>query len=128
MDYSREVRRRFGDQAGREPLSRLGAVVAGEAQDRTLGVWVKFQLEVVDAQIISASYEVFGCPHAIAATDWVSQWLTRRSLDTVCQLDMHVVARELEVPVQKLGKLLRIEDALLACMDRLARHVVERKQ
>ena len=108
-------------------MPERGLRVSGEAQDPTLGVWVKFQLEVADSRILAAEYEVFGCPHTVAATDWVAEWLSERPLETVKQLDMHLVARQLDVPVQKLGKLLRIEDALLACMNRLTGDIKEGK-
>ncbi len=127
MEYSAEVLRRFSESTRQDPVSSVGAVVTGEAQDRTLGVWVRFQMDVVDGLIAGAAYEVYGCPHTVAAADWVAEWLTRRPLAAVSQLDMHVVAGELEVPVRKRGKLLRIEDALVACMDHLDGNVVEGK-
>lgn len=119
MDYSSEVLRRFhlAQPAGDVPDGPGTAV--GEAEDRTLNVWVRFGLEAVESTIVTAGFEAYGCPHTIAAASWIADWLQGRSLEAARQLDIHRVARELEVPVTKLGKLLRIEDSVLLCLDAL---------
>lgn len=128
MEYSSEVLRRFGSRAMKQPEPGQGSVVSGEAEDRTLGVWVRFVLEIDDDVVARAGYEVFGCPHAVAAADWIAEWLAGRPIDAVGRLDVHDVAKRLGVPVHKLGKLLRIEDALLACTDQLTDPGSEGKQ
>ena len=45
----------------------------------------------------------------------VAEWLEGRSVEAARRLDVKAVCAELEVPVEKLGKLLRIEDAVAAC-------------
>ena len=49
MEYSPEVVRRFDStrRAGELTTGSAG-LVSGEAEDRTLGVWVRFQLQVSD--------------------------------------------------------------------------------
>jgi len=76
MDYSSEVVRRF-----RSPL-RAGAladdtpgVVSGEAEDRSLHVWLRFQVQVRDRRIEVVRFQAFGCPHTIAAADWIAERL-----------------------------------------------------
>ena len=128
MDYSSEVLRRFGRGTERRTASGASACVVGEAEDRTLGVWVKLELAVADVRILGAAYEVYGCPHTVAAADWVAEWLRGKPLDAVDKLDIRAVAATLDVPAQKLGKLLRIEDALIACMQQLNGDINERNQ
>jgi NifU-like protein involved in Fe-S cluster formation len=89
--------------------------VAGEAEDRTLHVWVRFQLQIVDGVVKAAGFQVFGCPHTVAAASVVADWLEGRPVAAARELDVKAVCAELEVPVEKLGKLLRIEDAVAAC-------------
>jgi NifU-like protein involved in Fe-S cluster formation len=89
--------------------------VAGEAEDRTLHVWVRFQLQVVDGIVAAVGFQAFGCPHTVAAASAVADWLEGRPVDAARELDVRAVCAELEVPVEKLGKLLRIEDAVAAC-------------
>jgi len=117
MQYSSEVLRRFGSP---QPASELaqgapGRVVAGEAEDRTLHVWVRFQLHVLDDIVKAVRYQVYGCPHTVAAASWAAEWLESRSVESLSRLDVRELEAALNVPVDKLGKLLRIEDAVLAC-------------
>ncbi len=45
----------------------------------------------------------------------MAEWLEGRPVDAARKLDVKTVCAELEVPIEKLGKLLRIEDAVAAC-------------
>jgi NifU-like protein involved in Fe-S cluster formation len=123
MEYSSEVVRRFDAprNAGELPHGTPG-LVAGEAEDRTLHVWIRFQLQVIDGAIHAARFAAFGCPHTVAAASLVAERLEGRSVGDVALLDVRALQDDLGVPVEKLGKLLRIEDALTACrraLDRL---------
>jgi NifU-like protein involved in Fe-S cluster formation len=51
----------------------------------------------------------------VAAASAVADWLEGRSVAAARKLDVKEVCAELEVPIEKLGKLLRIEDAVAAC-------------
>jgi NifU-like protein involved in Fe-S cluster formation len=117
MEYSSEVVRRFDspERAGELPHGTPD-FLAGEAEDRTLHVWVRFQLQVIDGAIHAARFAVFGCPHTVAAASLVAERLEGQSVSAAARLDVRALQAELGVPVEKLGKLLRIEDALAACM------------
>jgi len=120
MNYSSEVRQRFLSPYGVGVFERSSlGVVSGEASDRTLNVWVCFQVQVVDSVISSSRFQVFGCPHTLAAASWVSEWLGGRPAIALRQLNIRSLADMLEVPVEKFGKLLLIEDALLGCAQAL---------
>lgn len=116
MEYSPAARRHFtAPTRARELPDSVAGLVAGEAEDRTLHVWVRFQLQVVEDVVVAAGFQAFGCPHTVAAADVVAEWLEGRSVEAARKLDAKAVCAELEVPVEKLGKLLRIEDAVAAC-------------
>jgi NifU-like protein involved in Fe-S cluster formation len=118
MEYSPEVLRRFGSARSRSALAieSPGRVVTGEAGDRTLHVWVRFVLSVRSGVIDTIRFQVFGCPHTIAAASSVAQWLEGRPVEFLGRLDVRALQAALGVPVDKLGKLLRIEDALASCL------------
>jgi NifU-like protein involved in Fe-S cluster formation len=122
MEYSPEVVRRFDStrRAGELNVGSAG-LVSGEAEDRTLGVWVRFQLQVSDGIVRAARFAAFGCPHTIAAADYATERLEGARVTELRALDARAIQRELGVPVEKLGKLLRIEDALAECGRALAR-------
>lgn len=62
-------------------------------------------------------FRAYGCPHALAAADLVAEELEGRSVEALGRLDVEDIAARLDLPRDKLGKLLRIEDALMACME-----------
>jgi len=116
MEYTPEVVRRFDSARGAGELrAGLPGLVSGEAEDRTLQVWVRFQLQVIDGVVRAARFAAFGCPHTVAAASRAAEWLEGRRAADIGRLDMRAIERELGVPVEKLGKLLRIEDAVAAC-------------
>jgi len=123
MDYSSQVLRRF-----RSPLragvfaAEMPGTVRGEAEDRSLNIWVRFHVHAPGSRIEAVRFEIFGCPHAVAAAEWVAEWLEGREPSALTAWDVHAAARALGVPTEKLGKLLRIEDALLACWQELERN------
>jgi NifU-like protein involved in Fe-S cluster formation len=116
MEYG-SVTARYFDALGRagELPNGLPGLVSGEAEDRTLHVWVRFQLQLDGGVVRLARFQAFGCPHTVAAASRVAEWLEGRSEAEARALDVRAVCAELAVPVEKLGKLLRIEDAVAAC-------------
>jgi NifU-like protein involved in Fe-S cluster formation len=116
MEYSPAVVRHFDapSRAGELPAAAPG-LVSGEAEDRILHVWVRFQLQLMDDVVRAVRFQAFGCPHTVAAANIVAEWLEGRSIAEARRVAVRELCAELEVPVEKLGKLLRIEDALAAC-------------
>jgi NifU-like protein involved in Fe-S cluster formation len=126
MEYTPEVVRRFDSARGAGELrGDAPGLVAGEAEDRTLDVWVRFQLQVIDGATYAARFAVFGCPHTIAAASRVAEWLEGRPASALRNVDVRAICADLGVPVEKLGKLLRIEDAVTACGPELDKDVTE---
>jgi len=116
MEYSLAVERHFAaPKKARELPPGTPGLVAGEAEDRTLHVWLRFQLQILDGVVRAVGFQAFGCPHTVAAASVVADWLEGRSVEEARALDVKAVCAELEVPVEKLGKLLRLEDAVAAC-------------
>ena len=116
MDYGSEVEQRFLSP------SRVGefeegtpGLVSGEAQDRTLIVWIRFQVQVLDGTIRAARFNVYGCPYTVAAADWAAEWVEGRPGEALTKLGMRARREALGVPVEKLGNLLVLEDAVAQC-------------
>ena len=122
MDYSVQLRRRFGApaSAGEFPKQTPGVVLAA-AQDRSLNVWVQFAVKSAGGTIQDLRYQVFGCPHTVAAADWIAEALKGQPVDMLARIDLQAVTQELGIPRDKFGKLLLIEDALIACAEQIQR-------
>ncbi len=122
MNYSPEVLQRFGlPQADGVFGDETEGLVSGEAEDRSLGIWVRFDVQVQEGVIRAVRFRLFGCPHAIAAASLICERLENRPARSLSGLDLRGVADSLDLPVEKFGKLLKIEDALLACWNALRR-------
>ncbi len=116
MDYSAEVRQRFAAAcAGAQRMPEVPDAVWGEAGDRALNVWVRFQVQFDAGTVGAMRFEVFGCPHTVAAADYLAEQLPGRPVAELTDWDVQELATRLRIPVEKLGKLLVLQDALAAC-------------
>ena len=103
----------FSRQAGAGVLlGGTGTVLRGEAGEASGEVWVRLHLRVHDDTVIEARFQALGCPHTVAAASWLTQQLRGRRRSEAQPGPPAEWARTLAVPVEKLGRLLIIEDAL----------------
>jgi cysteine desulfurase len=101
--------------AGALPDS-LGTVLRGEAGGPAAEAWVRLHLRVSADTVIEARFQALGCPHTLATASWLVMQLAGRSRSQPQPGSPRAWARTLEVPVEKLGRLLLIEDALHAAL------------
>lgn len=118
MDYSVEVRRRFAAALAAERSIPTGSEVSAsaEAEDRTLGIWARARIGISDGRIVAAEFDVWGCPDTIAAANLAAERMRGVALADFHGLNSRELAEELGIPTEKLGKLLRLEDAALAAV------------
>lgn len=90
-------------------------VISGEAGGPAEEVWVRFHVMLEGDTVKDARFEARGCPHTLAAAAWIASRLPGRRREEGAPGGPQAWARELEVPVEKLGRLLVLEDALIAC-------------
>ncbi len=115
MNYS-ELTRRYFETAGAAGVLSGGCVGRGAAGTRRAGTWVQFDIQLEPGgepqrRILAARFLAFGCPHTIA----VAAWVCERAAGTFCAAALpetaQALCRRFEVPAEKLGRLLVIEDA-----------------
>jgi len=122
MEYGLEVRRRFERPSHRDMRADAsGGAVQGTAEDRSLNVWVCMQVEVSSGIVAAVRFAAYGCPHFLASADWIAERLEGRPATALTAPIAREAAAALQVPTEKLGKLLVIEDALAACAARVTR-------
>jgi hypothetical protein len=112
-----EVRRLFESTPGAgEPPATERGWYRGAAGSEEAGARVEVFVRCgADGRVAALRYRVWGCPHTIAVLAWLArEWPGRRLDDPPAggALGWQVA---LAVPVEKLGRLLVIEDALAAC-------------
>ena len=76
--------------------------------------WVRFHLRVEGGIVKAALFQAWGCPHTLAVTAWLTGQLPGRSMTDLVPGTPSAWLEAMEVPVEKLGRLLVIEDALRA--------------
>lgn len=111
--YSDTVRALFRalDGAGDLPPAP-GIAVSAEAIALDRGAWVRFSARIEAGRIADCRFRAFGCPHTLAAASFAAGRLLGAPVDAPLSIDAAALARALDVPAEKRGRLLVVEDAL----------------
>lgn len=93
----------------------------GAAGSPGQGTWVQFDVQIGRAgapTVQDARFQAFGCPHVIALADWLAQNAVGREVVTLRGLPESVggLRERFDMPVEKLGRLLLVEDAWRAAL------------
>jgi len=76
----------------------------------------------IDAGIVrEMRFRVWGCPHLIAATEWLCGQLESGPAAAMENFPLQEIMRQLSVPVEKTGRILLLEDALRSLMRQWSR-------
>lgn len=117
--YSPRVLELFARLPGAEPLSSgRGRRVVGEAIALDRGAWVRFEARIEAGRISDCVFRAWGCPHTLAAAAWVVGEVRTRAVTDCASIDASRLARELDAPAEKMGRMLVVEDALGALLER----------
>jgi cysteine desulfurase len=97
--------------------------VLGEAGAERLGTWVRFAARMDGGLVKDASVQVYGCPHVTAACRHVLARIQGQPLAALAAGSPEEWRIAAGAPVEKLGRMLIIEDALAAlCRSHYPRH------
>ena len=116
MKYNEQTRRYF-ETAARAGVLPGPLVYRGAAGNREHGTWVQFDLQTASGTLEEARFLAFGCPHTIAVSAWVAEQAAGQPLMRRLPDSVQAISLQFDVPVEKLGRLLIIEDAWLAAID-----------
>lgn len=97
-----------------------GQLVSGEAGGPGEETWVRFQLLTEGDTVKDARFQAFACPHTTAVAAALCAALPGRNRATLVPGAPADWAAAQGVPVEKLGRLLIVEDALRQCLSRWA--------
>lgn len=89
-------------------------VIAGAGGTRERGAVFNLTARIAVSAVESVRFEVYGCPHCVAAGSWLSDRLVGCSEADLERWSWREVADALQVPLEKRGKLLLLEDAVRA--------------
>jgi NifU-like protein involved in Fe-S cluster formation len=113
MNYSELTRRYFESPPNVGELSGTG-VFRGAAGNRDQGTWVQFDLQCESGKLRAACFLAFACPHTIAVSAWLAEQSVGMALTGALPENVQSLRDRFAVPLEKMGRLLIIEDAWLA--------------
>jgi cysteine desulfurase len=88
----------------------------GEAGAPAHDAWVRFHLLVADDVVKETRFQAYGCPHTLIVAAWVADELRGRRREALQPGVPRDWAKIHSVPIEKLGRLLVVEDAVQACL------------
>lgn len=119
MNYNNLTRRHFDNPAHAGVLTGA-AVRRGAAGSRAQGIWVQFDVQVAsrnqESTLEAVRFQAYACPHVIAVADWLAQKAVGGPAEPVLPESVHALRERFEVPIEKLGRLLILEDAWIAAL------------
>ena len=89
----------------------------GKAGQIDEGIEVAFEVRLAADRVQAARFQAFGCPHTIAVAAYVAEQAIGHEASGLPESVPQLAVR-FEVPPEKLGRLLAIEDAWLAALRR----------
>jgi len=95
------------------------AVRRGAAGSEAQGTWVQFDVQVGSGPgeiIDGVRFLAYGCPHVIAVSDWIAQQAVGRQAKPQLPEGVQSLRERFDVPTEKLGRLLIVEDAWIAAV------------
>jgi hypothetical protein len=113
--YNEAVQTRF-----RQPLRPDGQQFSGVAGSVGQGALIGFAADLSEKKLCNVGFRAYACPHIIAACSLLADQLEGQPASRLADPGLPDVLKELEIPVEKTGKILILKDALRSCYDRLA--------
>ena len=90
--------------------------VSGEGGGPGEETWVRFDLVVAGDTVKEARFKAYACPHTTEVAAWLCRELPGRARSALIPGTPAEWASQRGIPVEKLGRLLRVEDALRECL------------
>ena len=91
--------------------------VQGEAGSVEHGTWIVIQACVQVGRLQDVKFLAYGCPYTIAACSWMTEKLAGAPVGELLNFAPDGISDKLAIPVEKMGKLLVLKDALEKCFD-----------
>ena len=83
--------------------------LAAESVD---GARIQLAAGMRDGRLQECRFRVYGCPHLIAAAEWLCSNFEGRMASELAQFSVDDCMQELEAPSAKAGRILLLEDAI----------------
>jgi NifU-like protein involved in Fe-S cluster formation len=89
-------------------------VIEGRAGRPDQGVAFVLSARIAEGRIQALRFEAYGCPHCVAAGSWLTERLVGATRAELAAWRWREAAELLDVPTEKRGRLLILEDSVRA--------------
>lgn len=118
--YNAQTRVLFADPAHIGDLQNQYAQTAlAEASESAAGAKIQLSIGLADGEVQECRFRVFGCPHLIAAAEYLCNRLEGGSLADLAGFRVAHCMEPLEIPVEKTSRILLLEDAIRLLLPQL---------
>lgn len=114
MSYSPLVESHFRAPRNVGRFEPTADVLVGRSGSKDRGVEIVLSARMENERIVAVNHLVYGCPHTVAAASWLTESLVGATLDDLASWRWKEAAATLEIPPEKWGRLLALEDAVRA--------------
>lgn len=114
MNYSTLVESHFSTPRNVGRFQPATDVLVARSGSEDQGVEIVLSARIANERIVALNHLAYGCPHSIAAASWLTERLAAATLDDLARWRWKEAATVLEVPPEKWGRLLVLEDAVRA--------------
>jgi NifU-like protein involved in Fe-S cluster formation len=91
-----------------------------EASESTGGAKIQLVVGIVDGKLQECRFRVFGCPHLVAAAEWLCKEYEGQTLACLADFRAADCMGPLAIPLEKTGRILLLEDAIRLLLEQLA--------
>jgi len=118
--YNAETRALFANPAHAGDLQAGPARSAlAEVSESSAGAKIQLAVGLVDGQIQKCRFRVLGCPHLIAASEWLCRTLEGGPAADLADFRAADCMEPLGIPIEKTGRILLLEDAIRLLLEQL---------
>jgi NifU-like protein involved in Fe-S cluster formation len=83
-----------------------------EASESAAGAKLQLAIGIDEGKLQECRFRAFGCPHQIAAAEWLCKEYEGRSLEDLADFRAADCMVPLAIPAEKTGRILLLEDAI----------------
>lgn len=116
MRYPPLVREHFDRPRQLGPPRGPGPVARGLAGSPAAGARILIEARVVGGRLEEVTFRALGCPWVIAGCSLAVERLVGAPVAALAGFDPAALAAELDLPTERLGRLLILQDALRNCL------------
>jgi len=93
----------------------MGTALRGAAGSCEQGVLIQVGADVATGRLHKVGFRAFACPHIIAGCDLLAEQLEGQPVEALLEPALLDALKKLEIPAEKAGKILILQDALQDC-------------